>query len=225
MTSSDRYIGCVKWFNNKTGFGFITIVSDMNKGKDVFVHHSVIKSSEELYRYLVQGEYVEFSLIETESDKYDYQADNVCGFNGGKLMCETRHFNRIARNQYKDTKQQFNEAETTTTEQTTTEQTTTEPTTTSSVTKKYTKSNSKTKSKSKSKDTTNAKPDEDWTYVKKTRTGLPSTNPDQTMTTSTSVSSKRESNVSSSGRGGRGSKSDGSSSGRGGSGRGRSSRT
>jgi hypothetical protein len=54
------------------------------------VHHSTIKVDTEQYKYLVQGEYVEFSLIDTTSDKHEYQAGDVCGVKGGKLMCETR---------------------------------------------------------------------------------------------------------------------------------------
>ena len=34
--------GRVKWFNNKAGYGFITISSDEQSGEDVFVHHSAI---------------------------------------------------------------------------------------------------------------------------------------------------------------------------------------
>ena len=48
--------GKVKWFNNQKGYGFIT----PENGKDVFVHHSVIKS--EGYRTLEEGQEVEFDI-------------------------------------------------------------------------------------------------------------------------------------------------------------------
>ena len=48
--------GKVKWFNNAKGFGFIAPNSG---GEDIFVHYSVIKSSEG-YRTLTKGQEVEF---------------------------------------------------------------------------------------------------------------------------------------------------------------------
>jgi|UniRef100_A0A6C0M467 cold shock CspA family protein len=97
-SSSTRLTGRVKWFNNKTGFGFITALGDsdgVKDGSDVFVHHSTIKVANEQYRYLVQGEYVEFVLSKTvDSSKHEYQASDVSGVKGGKLICETRWENR-----------------------------------------------------------------------------------------------------------------------------------
>lgn len=90
MSSTDRFIGRVKWFNNKAGYGFITVTDGPKAGSDVFAHHSAIKVDSEQYKYLVQGEYIEFSLINTTSDKHEYQAGDICGVKGGKLMCETR---------------------------------------------------------------------------------------------------------------------------------------
>ena len=85
-----QYVGRVKWFNNKSGYGFITSCDEKNKDEDVFVHHSGVNVNEEQYRYLVQGEYVEFKLVATsEESKYPYQASHVTGMWGGKLMCET----------------------------------------------------------------------------------------------------------------------------------------
>ena len=48
-----------------------------------------VKVNEEQYRYLVQGEYVEFNCIKTESEEHEYQAMDVTGIRGGQLMCET----------------------------------------------------------------------------------------------------------------------------------------
>ena len=40
-TKIGRMTGMVKWFNSKSGFGFITVCSDNeNKGNDIFVHYS-----------------------------------------------------------------------------------------------------------------------------------------------------------------------------------------
>lgn len=89
-SSSERFIGRVKWFNNKAGYGFITVTDGHKAGSDIFVHHSAIKVVSEQYKYLVQGEYVEFLLMETTSDKHECQAGEVSGVKGGKLMCETR---------------------------------------------------------------------------------------------------------------------------------------
>jgi cold shock protein len=95
--SSDMiFQGRVKWFNNKAGYGFITIIDGANVGDkvglDVFSHHSAINVGEEQYKYLVQGEYVEFSLAPID-DKGDhkYQASSIKGMKGGKLLCETRN--------------------------------------------------------------------------------------------------------------------------------------
>lgn len=83
--------GCVKWFNNKSGYGFISVVDGENTGEDVFVHHSAICVNTEQYRYLVQGEYVNFKMCKADTSSHEWQAGSVRGLNGGKLMCETRH--------------------------------------------------------------------------------------------------------------------------------------
>lgn len=100
-TTESRLTGRVKWFNNKTGFGFITALSEsdgLKEGSDVFVHHSSIKVAQEQYRYLVLGEYVQFELskIADSSNKHEFQAANVSGIKGGKLICETRWESRLA---------------------------------------------------------------------------------------------------------------------------------
>ena len=55
--------GRVKWFNNKAGYGFITVNDcETNEERDIFVHHSEIQVQQSQYKYLVQGEYIEFSI-------------------------------------------------------------------------------------------------------------------------------------------------------------------
>ena len=101
-SSSERFTGRVKWFNNKAGYGFITVTDGHKSGSDVFVHHSSIKVDSEQYKYLVQGEYIEFCLNDTGSvGDHEFQAGDVCGIKGGKLMCETRRDSRAARSQYR----------------------------------------------------------------------------------------------------------------------------
>ena len=88
--SAENLIGQVKWFNTKTGYGFITVCGGEYAQKDIFVHFSSIKIADPQYLYLVQGEYVNFDLNKIESDKYQYHAVNVHGINGGSIMCELR---------------------------------------------------------------------------------------------------------------------------------------
>lgn len=106
--SADKHlIGRVKWFNNKSGYGFITVTDEYRSGIDVFVHHSAINVEKQQYKYLVQGEYVEFDLIKVHSDKHEWQASCVSGISGGKLMCETRRDLKIAKNDYNATKSSY----------------------------------------------------------------------------------------------------------------------
>ena len=88
-SSAERHTGRVKWFNSKTGYGFVTVTDGDNAGTDVFVHHSSVQVSKEQYRYLVQGEYVQFILTKMVDGPHEYQATDVTGVNGGQLMCES----------------------------------------------------------------------------------------------------------------------------------------
>ena len=91
MSSTDeRLTGQVKWFNNRTGYGFITLIDGEHKGKDIFTHFSAIQVSDSQYKFLVQGEYVELGLSKPDSGTPDSQATNVTGIKGGKIMCEMR---------------------------------------------------------------------------------------------------------------------------------------
>lgn len=103
-TPSETLTGRVKWFNNKAGYGFITVTDGSRSGTDIFVHHSAINVENQQYKYLVQGEYVDFDLVKTESQTHEWQASNVYGIKGGKLMCETRHDVKLARTEYKSVK-------------------------------------------------------------------------------------------------------------------------
>ena len=80
-----EYIGQCKWFNDKLGYGFVTIRSGNEKGKDIFVHHSGVKPSNSNYKTLRKGEYIQFDIMEGQNG---LQAVNVRGIGGGPLMCD-----------------------------------------------------------------------------------------------------------------------------------------
>ena len=97
LSETSALTGKVKWFNNKAGFGFITVCDGELSAKDIFVHYSSIQVNNSQYKYLVQGEYVDFTLTKPENSAHEYHAVNVCGIKGGELMCETRRQNFVSR--------------------------------------------------------------------------------------------------------------------------------
>ena len=96
-SSQERILGKVKWLNNKTGYGFITACEGEQKGKDIFVHYTSIQVENPQYRFLSQGEYVDFELSKSEKGEHEYHAVNISGVKGGSLMCETRLLNQEKR--------------------------------------------------------------------------------------------------------------------------------
>jgi cold shock CspA family protein len=92
--TTERKVGNVKWFNNKAGYGFITMGEKSDSPIDVFVHYSNINVSNSQYKYLVQGEYVEFVLTPTPEGPHAFQATSVTGIEGGPTLCERRRANR-----------------------------------------------------------------------------------------------------------------------------------
>ena len=79
------HLGMTKWFSAKLGFGFITIQSGDDVGKDVFVHHTGIRPLNSNYKTLLKGEYVNFNIVESPNGR---QAVDVTGVGGGPLMCD-----------------------------------------------------------------------------------------------------------------------------------------
>lgn len=100
--TSTVYTARCKWFNNRAGFGFLTVVEGDKKDEDIFVHHSGVCVNDEQYKYLVQGEYVNFQLITSDNSKHPYQAHNITGIAGGALMCETRNDQRQSQLNYEN---------------------------------------------------------------------------------------------------------------------------
>lgn len=83
--------GRVKWFNRKNGYGFIVEVGrDVEEPQEIFVHYDNISTSQEQFRYLVEGEYVHFDIGPSSQADHEVEAHNVRGIEGEKLMCETR---------------------------------------------------------------------------------------------------------------------------------------
>jgi CspA family cold shock protein len=103
--------GRVKWFNSKSGFGFITITEGDNAGNDIFVHHTSLNVTNDQYRYLLEGEYVELDISTIASGKHSMQSANVKGIKGGKLMCETRYDCRLLKNAYREEKNNADETD------------------------------------------------------------------------------------------------------------------
>ena len=77
-------LGQVKWFDNKLGYGFISVLTNDHKGTDIFVHQTNVSPLETEFRTLMKGEYV--SLNVSDDDKV--QAINVTGVLGGSLRCD-----------------------------------------------------------------------------------------------------------------------------------------
>ena len=83
MSQETKRLASVKWFNHKSGYGFIT---DLETNSDVFVHHNGIVTGDNVYKTLTTGEYVEYDTSNDKSNKT--LAINVTGIKGGKLLCE-----------------------------------------------------------------------------------------------------------------------------------------
>jgi CspA family cold shock protein len=67
--------GYVKWFDNRKGYGFITLdLEDESEDNDIFVHFSAIQGDDDEYKTLYEGDKVEFEVTEGEKGK---QASNV----------------------------------------------------------------------------------------------------------------------------------------------------
>ena len=79
------FVGNCKWFNNKIGYGFITVMNGDHKGKDIFVHHSGIQPKNSNFKTLTKGEYIALNIVDGQNG---LQAVDVTGVLGGPLMCD-----------------------------------------------------------------------------------------------------------------------------------------
>ena len=103
-------IGCVKWFNTKAGYGFITVMEGDHKDENIFAYFNDIHVEKEQYKYLVQGEYVEFELVKVNNkENHQYQASHITGVFRGKLMCETRNMKLAEREKIMDERKVLDE--------------------------------------------------------------------------------------------------------------------
>lgn len=101
QSTNTTYLGMVKWFSNKLGYGFIKVVSEGDRhNDDIFVHQSRVTPNVSEYRTLRKGEYVQLEIMPDE--KKTWQANNVTGVLGGPLLCDTYYRPRGSRNQNDD---------------------------------------------------------------------------------------------------------------------------
>jgi cold shock protein len=74
--NGERHEGAVKWFNDRKGFGFITL----DNGIEIFVHYSGIQAQG--YRTLKQGQRVCITVEDTDRGP---QAGNVIALNDNEI--------------------------------------------------------------------------------------------------------------------------------------------
>ena len=83
LMSEDRFMGCVKWFDPRKGYGFI---NDLNSEDSYFVHYDGISVSDSnTYKKLFPGEYVSFNILTKNERK---SCVDVRGINNGPLLTE-----------------------------------------------------------------------------------------------------------------------------------------
>ena len=89
-----EYIGRVKWFNKKKGYGFITLLSN-EEDKDVFFHYSSIVSDN--FKIVYPGEYVSFDTITVEEK---VNCTNIRGIMGRELLIDNpdHHYKVVPKN-------------------------------------------------------------------------------------------------------------------------------
>jgi len=92
------YLGRVKWFNSKLGYGFITTTLDRDE-HDIFIHQSNIHPTQSRYRTLREGEYVSLNVSESGETR---QAIDVTGVNGGPLNCDLERNMRNTRKSHSE---------------------------------------------------------------------------------------------------------------------------
>lgn len=99
MTNQQSYEGKCKWFSDKHGYGFISVISEGDrKGEEMFVHVSKLSpDNQNQFKTLKTGEYCSFTVGKVNDDTDRYQATNVHGISGGPLICEANPAMRLAK--------------------------------------------------------------------------------------------------------------------------------
>ena len=99
VDTSTTYLGRVKWFNNRAGFGFATV---MEGEKRVKIFSLIILG----FQLIVNNTSILFKentlhfFEESDNDKHPYQAGDIKGVAGGPLMCETKNEQRQQQSEY-----------------------------------------------------------------------------------------------------------------------------
>jgi len=82
------------------------VLDGEKKGTDIFVHFSSIRLRDQQsgdqpaqYKYLIQGEYVEFVIEKAVKDNHKYHAVDITGILENNILCETRYTANLSRNQ------------------------------------------------------------------------------------------------------------------------------
>lgn len=89
--SENRIVGCVTWFDSKKGYGFVKVLTPNheNNDSDIFIHFSNIQVSDNEYKVVYPGEYVEFDLSQSEDGRPC--CANVTGLYGGNLLTQNEN--------------------------------------------------------------------------------------------------------------------------------------
>ena len=68
-SQEESYMGCVKWFNNQKGFGYVTVKSGPLVNEDIFTHHSAIILQNASTQFADGGEFGFGAEIGISTDK------------------------------------------------------------------------------------------------------------------------------------------------------------
>ncbi len=89
-------VGNVVWFDQKKGFGFVTIITPGSEftGREIFVHYTSIKSHNN-FKKLLPGENVSLNIVKNTSENNngkEYISQNVTGLYGSRLLVDNEQY-------------------------------------------------------------------------------------------------------------------------------------